>query len=253
MINVVILGAGNVAIHLCENFEKSKKINLIQLYNRNLKSLEFFSGEKTDLLTKIKEADLYIIAVADDAILSLSSQLPFKNKLVIHTSGSVSINSLNSKNRRGVLYPLQSISKNKELLFSDVPLCIEAENKEDLNILEKVAKSISNHTFQINSEKRSSLHLAAVFVNNFTNHLYQIGNKICIENNVPFDILLPLIKETYKKLDEMSPQTAQTGPAVRNDQQTMKRHLNQLTNKTHKEIYKLLTKSIQETHGRKEL
>lgn len=253
MIKAVILGAGNVASHLYENLAKSKEIDVIQLYNRNLKSLETFIGEKTDDLTKLKEADIYIIAVADDAISALSNELPIKNKLIVHTSGSVSINDLNDKNRRGILYPLQSLSKNKEINFSEVPLCIEAENDNDLNLLEKVAHSISNFTFKVNSTERASIHLAAVFVNNFTNHLYQIGNEICTENNVPFDILLPLIKETYEKLDDMSPDKAQTGPAVRNDKQTIQRHLNQINNNTHKEIYKLLTKSIQKTHGREEL
>lgn len=253
MIKVVILGAGNVAAHLYENLAKSKEIDAIQLYNRNLKSLDNFIGNKTSDLSKLIEADIYIIAVADDAISTLSNELPFKNKLVVHTSGSVSINDLNDKNRRGVLYPLQSLSKNKEINFLNVPLCIEAENENDLILLERLTRSISNFTFRINSTERSSLHLAAVFVNNFTNHMYEIGNKICAENNVPFDILLPLIEETYKKIDDISPLEAQTGPAIRNDKQTIERHLSQLNNNTHKEIYKLLTKSIQQAHGRKEL
>ena len=253
MIKVVILGAGNVAAHLYENLAKSKEIDAIQLYNRNLKSLDNFIGNKTSNLSKLIEADIYIIAVADDAISTLSNELPFKNKLVVHTSGSVSINDLNDKNRRGVLYPLQSLSKNKEINFLNVPLCIEAENENDLILLERLTRSISNFTFRINSTERSSLHLAAVFVNNFTNHMYEIGNKICTENNVPFDILLPLIEETYKKIDDISPLEAQTGPAIRNDKQTIERHLSQLNNNTHKEIYKLLTKSIQQAHGRKEL
>ena len=253
MIKVVILGAGNVAAHLYENLAKSKEIDAIQLYNRNLKSLDNFIGNKTSNLSKLIEADIYIIAVADDAISTLSNKLPFKNKLVVHTSGSVSINGLNDKNRRGVLYPLQSLSKNKEINFLNVPLCIEAENENDLILLERITRSISNFTFRINSTERSSLHLAAVFVNNFTNHMYEIGNKICAENNVPFDILLPLIEETYKKIDDISPLEAQTGPAIRNDKQTIERHLSQLNNNTHKEIYKLLTKSIQQAHGRKEL
>jgi predicted short-subunit dehydrogenase-like oxidoreductase (DUF2520 family) len=116
-----------------------------------------------------------------------------------------------------------------------------------------LGKTISNTIYKINSEQRKSLHLAAVFVNNFVNHLYYIGNEICNENDVPFDILLPLIEETFKKLDDLSPLEAQTGPAKRNDEQTIKNQLDQLKNNTHKEIYRILTKSIQETHGRKEL
>lgn len=253
MIKVVILGAGNVAAHLYENLSKSNDIDIIQLYNRNLKSLESFIGDKTDDISKLKSADLYILAVKDDAISSVSRQLPFKGKLVVHTSGSLPLNDIDPKNKRGVFYPLQSLSKDNNIPFTNVPLCIEAENKNDIDLLEKVANTISNLVFHINSIQRSSLHLAAVFINNFANHLYHIGNEICIENNVPFDLLIPLIDETSKKLDGLSPKEAQTGPAKRNDQETIKRHLSQLDKNTHKEIYKLLTESIQKTHGRKEL
>jgi predicted short-subunit dehydrogenase-like oxidoreductase (DUF2520 family) len=253
MIKVVILGAGNIAVHLYENLAKSKDVEVIQLYNRNLKSLDPFIGDKTNDLTQLKEADIYIITVVDDAVSLLSSQLLLKNKLVVHTSGSVSLSSLDNKNRCGVFYPLQSLSKEKKIDFLNIPICIEAENNVDLKLLETLGKAISNKIYKINSEQRKSLHLAAVFVNNFVNHMYYIGNEICTENNVPFDILLPLIEETFKKLDNLSPLEAQTGPAKRNDQQTIKNQLDQLKNSTHKEIYRILTKSIQETHGRKEL
>jgi predicted short-subunit dehydrogenase-like oxidoreductase (DUF2520 family) len=187
---------------------------------------------------------LFIIAITDDAIAEVSRQLPFSNELVVHTSGSVSMQAINNKNRQGVFYPLQTFSKAKYVDFKEIPICIEAQNEKDLLTLESVAKSISNSVYTINSEQRKALHVAAVFVSNFTNHLYQIGNKICIDNELSFDILKPLIQETANKILTLSPQESQTGPAKRKDTQTINAHLNFLTNDNQKEIYKLLTKSI---------
>jgi len=110
--------------------------------------------------------------------------------------------------------------------------------------LEKIGKSISEKIFKINSEQRKALHVAAVFSCNFVNHFYAIGNKICDENEIPFEILHPLIIETANKIKTLSPAEAQTGPAKRNDTQTINAHLNFLQDETQKEIYKILTKSI---------
>jgi predicted short-subunit dehydrogenase-like oxidoreductase (DUF2520 family) len=121
---------------------------------------------------------------------------------------------------------------------------LEAEHINDYKVLEKLAKSIGKKIYSINSEQRKTLHVAAVFVNNFTNHLYKIGNDICKENKVPFEILQPLIKETASKIEHLSPKEAQTGPAIRNDKKTIQNHLN-LLNQNQQKIYKTLTKSIQ--------
>jgi predicted short-subunit dehydrogenase-like oxidoreductase (DUF2520 family) len=154
------------------------------------------------------------------------------------------MDSLNSNNRKGVFYPLQTFSASKEIDFKLIPICLEATTRKDYQILEKVAKSISDVTYNINSEQRKALHVAAVFVSNFVNHLYQIGNELCLENDLSFEILKPLITETANKIQTLSPTQAQTGPAKRNDTQTIKAHLSFLTNDNQKEIYKLLTKSI---------
>jgi predicted short-subunit dehydrogenase-like oxidoreductase (DUF2520 family) len=193
----------------------------------------------------LAKADIYIIAVSDDAISKVSLQLPFENRLVVHTSGSVSLDALDKKNRKGSFYPLQTFSKGKEIDFSKIPICLESENKTDFDVLEKVAQSISNTVFKINSEQRKALHISAVFVNNFVNHLYQMGNEICIENNVPFEILKPLILETANKVMTLSPKEAQTGPAKRNDNKTIEAHLDFLSNENQATIYKILTQSIQ--------
>lgn len=256
MIKIVIIGAGNVALHLYKAFSENKKTRVIQIYNRNTGNITFIDPaitEATDRLSELKEADIYIVCVKDDAIAAISGKLPFKNKLVVHTSGSIPIDNLASTNRKGVFYPLQTFSKDKEVDFKTIPICIEAEDKEDLKFIETLAKFISGNVYEINSHQRKSLHLAAVFVNNFVNHMYHIGNDICKENHIPFKILQPLINETAEKIINLDPIEAQTGPARRNDLETTEMHTGQLKSKMHKEIYKLLTKSIQETYGRKEL
>lgn len=253
MISVTLLGAGNVASHFYKAFRKADEIKVVQWYNRNLKSLQMHKSEVdiTSNISTLKEADIYIICVSDDAIAEVSEKLPFKNRLVVHTSGSVNIHDLDKRNIRGVYYPLQTFSKQSNIDFANVPICIEVLDKSSFPILKKLAESIGSEVYRINGDQRSSLHLAAVFVNNFTNQLYRIAHEITEEQSSDFNILKPLILETAKKLETLSPYMAQTGPAKRNDKKTIKKHISLLNNAMHKEIYELLTKSIQETHGKK--
>ncbi len=256
MVKVSIIGSGNVAQHLIAAFQKSQKsgagVALVQAFSRKKESLASLldaDSITTDLCT-LQEADLYIIAVSDDAIEMVSNQLPFKNRLVVHTSGSASLDVLNDANRKGVFYPLQTFTRNKPVDFKTIPLCLEAENASDYQLLEKVAVMISDAVYPIHSNQRKALHVAAVFVNNFTNHLYKIGNDICREHQVPFDILKPLIAETAKKIMTLSPEQAQTGPAIRKDQKTIEAHELFLTDTHQSTIYKILTQSIQD-NGKK--
>ena len=252
MIKIVLLGAGNLAYHLTKCLLNKNDLEVVQVYNRSLEKINYLKSKTsiTNNLLALKEADIYIIAISDNAIFELSKKLILKNKLVVHTSGGVDMKELHSISNKGVFYPLQTFSKDKDIDFLKVPICIEASNKKDLDLLENLAKSISNNVYNINSEQRKSLHVSAVFVNNFVNHLYAIGNEICAKNNIPFEILLPIIKETAKKIETLSPFEAQTGPAKRNDSTTIAEHLAILNNKQ-QEIYTLLTKSIQETYGKK--
>lgn len=228
MISVLIVGKGNVATHLYDAFLKVDTITVTQINSRKLEN--------------ISKADVTIIAVSDDAIAEVSSKI--NNAFVIHTSGASSIRELKNTTNKGVFYMLQSFSKEKEVDFSKIPFCLEAENEEDKQLLITLAKSIGEEIYTVNSKQRKALHVAAVFVNNFTNHLYKIGNDICKEQKVPFKILQPLIKETVAKIETLSPEKAQTGPAIRNDKKTIENHLD-LLNKKQQEIYKILTKSIQ--------
>lgn len=249
MIKIVIIGAGNVASHLFKAFQTSEKCSVTQVFSRTKTSLQNFksSTETTTDLKKLKEADVYIISVKDDAVENVIEQLSDKNGLIVHTSGSVPM--LNSAKRNGVFYPLQTFSKNTEIDFSKIPLCIEAENENDLQILEELAYSISKSVYKISSEQRKSLHLSAVFVCNFVNHLYSIGEDLCKENKVPFEILHELMKETTRKATLNSPAKVQTGPAIRNDKKTIAFHLQQLNKADYSKIYTLLTDSIQHKNG----
>jgi predicted short-subunit dehydrogenase-like oxidoreductase (DUF2520 family) len=251
MIIVTILGAGNVAQHLYKVCSASVEITVNQWYNRHLEHLQMFKNDVdiVDDISLLKEADIYIIAVSDDAVAEISEQLPFSNRLIVHTSGSVNLHHLDKKNRRGVFYPLQTFSKNAELNFNDVPICIEVEHKADYHVLKDLAIAIGSPYHRVNSPQRAALHLAAVFINNFTNQLYRVAHEITESEGVDFNILKPLIKETAKKVDTLSPYMAQTGPAKRNDKKTIKKHLATLDKEIHKDIYKLLTKAIKETHG----
>lgn len=246
MIKVVIIGSGNVAHHLISAFANSDAVAVIQNFVRTKEHATHLldSNKITTNIKALADADVYIISVSDNAVSEVSSQLNFQNKLVVHTSGNVAMNDLDDKNRSGVFYPLQTFSKSKEVNFREIPICLEAQNGDDYQLLETITKSISDKIFNINSTQRKALHVSAVFVNNFTNYLYQIGNEICKKNNIPFEILQPLIQETANKILMLSPNDAQTGPAKRNDTQTINSHLNFLSDENQKEIYKLLTKSI---------
>ncbi len=238
MIKIVVIGSGNVAFHLIQHIESNKKLQLVQNYTRNS--------------TLIEDADLYIIAVSDDAISNVSTNLNLTDKLIVHTSGSQPITILSDKNRKGVWYPLQTFSKEKTVDFKTIPVCIEAINDSDYTILENFTTELSATFYRINSEQRKSLHVAAVFVCNFVNKMYQIGADICEEHQIPFEILKPLIHETAQKIIHLTPQQAQTGPAIRNDSITIQSHMNFLENKPDlHHIYNTITRSIQDTYVQK--
>ena len=252
MTNIVILGAGNVGYHLAEVCIKSPDIALIQLYNRTLDSIRHLEKGTaiTDQLYTLKKADIYIICVPDEAIDTVSKAIPYTDALVVHTSGSTSLEALNSHKHYGVFYPLQSFSKNRSIDFTSIPICIEAKHTNNLHLLEKIALQISTRVIYMDTIQRGEIHKAAVFVNNFVNHMYYIGETICEENNISSTILHPIIEETSKKVMDLPAFEAQTGPAKRGDKKTIQNHLKNLNGIT-KEIYKLLSHSIANLYGKK--
>ena len=240
MTKVALIGNGNVSFHLEKVFRSKENIEVTVHNGRNELSQK-----------KIKTADICIIAVNDSAIPEVSAKLKGTNALVAHTSGSVSMNTLPEAFRKGVFYPLQTFSKEKEVDFSTVPICIEAENRKDIDLLAQLAGRISKNVEEVSSTQRKSLHLAAVFANNFTNHLYHLAGEICTASNLSFDLLRPLIAETAEKIQKLTPFEAQTGPARRRDAKTIETHLKQLGNSRNEAIYELFSQSIRNTYGKK--
>lgn len=247
MKTINIIGFGNVAHHLIKAIQPLPDFKLQQIAVRSLENVSDFISRDLIVLDirQLIPADITIISVTDSAIANVSEIIPYSNHLVVHTSGTTSQDVLNGKNRKGVFYPLQTFSKDKDIDFKTVPLCLEAENTNDLENLKSLATALSQNVYEISSDQRKSLHVSAVFVSNFVNHMYTIGNDICKEHNTPFEILKPLIKETADKINYLSPKQAQTGPAIRFDEKTIATHKHFLTNKTYKTIYQLITESIQ--------
>ena len=254
MLKITVIGAGNVAHHLIRQIERHSDLSLVEVYARTPERIRklFPSVVFTNNIEGLKEADLYVIAVSDDAIATISAQLPFLNRLVVHTSGTQSLSVLSDKNKRAVWYPLQTFSKEKEIDFKEMPICIEATNEEDYKTVERFTQLLFCKSYRMTSGQRKALHVAAVFSSNFVNHLYALGEQVCIENQIPFEVLQPLIQETANKINTLSPTAAQTGPASRKDSTTTESHTEFLKEDPRlQNLYKLLTASIQESHVEK--
>jgi predicted short-subunit dehydrogenase-like oxidoreductase (DUF2520 family) len=252
--NIILIGAGNVATQLGLSLTAAG-YKISQVYSpTKLSSSTLAKKLKAEALTDLKkldhEASVYIIAVKDDAIAEVAKQLRLKDKLVVHTSGSVSIDILkNVSTNYGVFYPLQTFTKGKKINFKQVPLCVEGNNKATSTALQYFAKSISTNVKVVNSEQRKVIHLAAVFACNFCNHMYAIAEDLLKQNKLSFDLLKPLIEETANKIKELSPAKAQTGPAARGDKKVIEAHLKMLTGKE-KQIYKLISENIKRNNGK---
>lgn len=249
MKSVVFIGAGNLATQLGLRF-KEVGIPIRQVYSRSLESAQRLGNLlSTEFITELEElaqADIYIVALADKAFHKVLSQIDFRNALILHTAGSIAVSELKQySSNYGVFYPLQTFSKQRLVDFSSIPICIEANSDENLRAIQLLAEKCSDDVREINSEQRKSLHLAAIFCCNFVNHMYHLSAEVTEKNQVDFDILRPLIKETAAKINEMHPKQAQTGPAVRYDENIMNKHLGQLKGEDlMKELYARISKSI---------
>lgn len=248
--SISILGGGNVAYHFAKVLQNIPSLKLVQIYNRSPLKEHFteIRCEKTTRLEELKPADLYLICVKDSAIAELSEQLPFTGRWVAHTSGNTDIQQINPKNRRAVIYPAQSFTVGAELDFSQIPFCIEAEPTHLWHLLETFVQHFSQKIYKMDSHQRRMLHISAVFCNNFVNHLWYVSQKICQENDISFEIIRPLLAETFQKAQKTDFYDAQTGPARRHDFPTIEKHLSLLQG-TQKEIYQILTNSILNTYG----
>jgi predicted short-subunit dehydrogenase-like oxidoreductase (DUF2520 family) len=247
---ITIIGSGNVATHLAAAF-KNAGHRIVQVYGRDMQNAALLAyhvkAEAIDDLENIDaETDLFVISVKDDAIVSIAESLVQHKRLTVHTSGATDLQSLSATiPTAGVFYPLQTLSKNKEVDFLTVPLCIEGANEQITLELEQLAQTISNKVHRIDSAQRKTLHLAAVFACNFPNYLYDMARQLLQDQRIDFELIRPLILETAQKVQDHLPGEVQTGPAIRNDENTMAMHTQMLEDEPGlKMIYELLSQGI---------
>lgn len=246
---VVLIGAGNVAHHLGSLISKSGH-EITQIVNRSrpggIKLAKILKTEFTNSIRDIDEsADIYILALKDDVIAEFCTRLPFSPKLIVHTSGTCSIDVFPSTFNCGVIYPVQTFSKSIKRIPTKIPFCIEARKKSSLDTIRKFVRTLSDTCYVKTSAERERIHLAAVFVNNFTNHLFTLSENYLAAEHLSFDILRPLIMETALKVQNELPSEVQTGPARRGDKTVLREHFRLLEKHPEmKKIYGLLTKSI---------
>ena len=248
--NVVILGAGNVAWNLGRALNAAG-IRILQVYSRSEGSARDLGTELSvpfchSLADVVPGADLYLIMVCDDAISEVATALPFRDALVVHTAGSVSLSILSEFCRSGVLYPLQTFSKAHRVEFSTVPCFVEGSSPEVSAQIQKLARHLSPMVYEADSQRRQCLHLSAVWGCNFVNHLWGVAADILRKEHLPFGMLRPLMEVTMQKaLDSGNPHLVQTGPAVRGDCRVMEKHLHLLENDREiQQLYRQLSESI---------
>jgi predicted short-subunit dehydrogenase-like oxidoreductase (DUF2520 family) len=248
--DIVIIGAGNVATQLAYALEETGQ-HIAQVFSRTESSAKQLADQlntkfTADLDKVKKNAGLYIISLTDEATQEVAGRLKLGYLPVIHTSGSLPLDLLNRVSENyGVLYPLQTLSKQRKVSFEKIPLCIEANTPLFLHQLKELAGDISGHVVEVDSDRRKVLHLAAVFASNFPNFMYHIAGKLVEEKHFSFDILRPLISETANKVADEKPAEVQTGPAIRGDQGVMELHDRLLIDKPElREIYRLISREI---------
>jgi predicted short-subunit dehydrogenase-like oxidoreductase (DUF2520 family) len=249
-VEIVIIGTGNTATVLGKKFKNAGHL-ILQVVGRNaFEAKKIAELWKTDFTNKWDVvntgADVYIIAISDDAIGEVTNHLKLPGKVVAHTAASVPKEILKPvTDHYGVFYPLQSLRKEMTDL-PDIPIFYDGSDDRTKKKLEKLAHSISGKKVaEANAETMQKLHVAAVIVNNFTNHLYDLAEEYCRKEGLDFSTLYPLIEETAARLKEVSPGKAQTGPAVRHDEETIQKHLNILDSHPDlKKLYEFLSESI---------
>lgn len=252
---IVIAGSGNVATHLGTGLAAGGH-KIIQVISRNATSGSWLSKKLqcpySDILpNRILKADLYLIAVNDSSIDEVAGKIPYRDRIAIHTSGSIPLKVLSEKfTNAGVLYPVQTFSVKRKLTLRKIPLCIEATQPRLQKKLERLAGSLSRHIYCVSSSQRLILHLAAVLTNNFSNHLFTLASKLLEEHQLNTDLIRPLFLETALKVQKHDPKLMQTGPAIRGDTTVIEKHLELLQKHPGlRAIYQLLTDSIENLQG----
>ena len=251
---IALIGAGNVATHLGKAWQQAG-CTVVQVYSRTEQSAsELATCLGVPFVTSLDEvctdADIYVVAVKDAVLQELIPALVKGREaaLFVHTAGSMPMAVWQGvAPRHGVLYPMQTFSKAREVDFASVSFFVEANHQADKEALKELAGALSPKVYEATSAQRAYLHMAAVFACNFANHMYTLSARLLEKNGLPFDAMLPLIDETARKVHGLHPHEAQTGPAIRGDENVMGKHLAMLADDPEvKEIYRIISNSIQE-------
>tara|TARA_B100001094_G_scaffold204536_1_gene198445 strand:+ start:726 stop:1487 length:762 start_codon:yes stop_codon:yes gene_type:complete len=245
---VTLIGSGNVSWHLSDILQKNGH-EIVEVWSRSERNARLLSSKLNcniiSSLNDLENTDLIIMSVKDDVIVEVLNKIKESNAPIVHTSGSVGSDVFKNRENFGVFYPIQSFNKNIVANFNETPICIEANNSELEEKLIILAKSISKSVHLLNSKQREQLHIAAVFSSNFTNHMMTISEEILNSNKMSFDLLKPLIKNTFEKIKNNHPKDVQTGPAIRKDYLIIEKHIELL--KKHddlKAIYSTISNHI---------
>ena len=239
-----MIGAGNVSTHISRHFHSAGH-QISCIYSRTEAAAQRLASELgvpgTSNMEKVPlEADFFILCVTDHTVAEVAEQLRGRKGIWLHTAGALPMDVFQGiTNEFGVLYPLQSLSKDRNIQKGHIPFLVEASSPQVLERITDLVHSISERVEEVDSHTRLKVHLAAVFANNFSNHMQLVAKEIMEEANLDPGLLGPLLEETFHKLKEMDAGSAQTGPAVRGDQETMNKHIELL--KDHPEWEKLYT------------
>ena len=249
--NITVIGTGNVALQFSKLFLKNK-FKIDGIYGRsNFSDSQIDNELYTDKVSNIsKKSDLYLVAVSDDAYIELLKNIPLKNKFIVHTSGSLVSEMLNSFSKRwGCLYPLQTIKKNQLIEWDNIPFFIEASNDNDLELLTNFCNANNLNYSVKNSNHRNQTHIAAVATNNFIYYLLSTIKEYCDKNKINFENLKPLMDQSLKNVLNFPAHQLQTGPAIRKDLKLIEKHIESLKSENDlKEIYQLFSEKIIKKH-----
>jgi predicted short-subunit dehydrogenase-like oxidoreductase (DUF2520 family) len=247
---IALIGAGKLATNFAFTLKK-RGYTILQIYNRSrkagMKLAEKVSAPYIDDLQELThKADLYALAVNDSSLKEVSEKIHLRNQLIIHFSGTADISLLkDSSSNYGILYPVQTFTKRHATGFFNIPICIEAINTGSKEKLSAFAANLSDKIFKVSSNQRKIIHLSAIFASNFTNFMYAISEDLLTENNLPMNLLEPIIKKTTTNASRKNIFSLQTGPAIREDFEIIRTHLDLLSEQPdYKEIYRIITESI---------
>lgn len=255
--SISFIGSGNLAWHLAPALD-NHGYSVREVFSQTPSHAEALTDRLYNAVVKdsldfsTSSSRIFFIAVSDSAIESIAQEIILPDgALLIHTSGSISIEALNfaASAATGVFYPLQSFSKNRKAEFKSLPIFVESEDDEAEELLFEMGRALGGNIQKISSEQRAALHLAATFASNFSNHMLMAAERLSQKHNLSFAWLKPLIRETIEKSLVLGPFEAQTGPAKRGDLPVLDKHL-ELLNDDEKlsEIYRVISQHILDTH-----